>query len=109
MKKFQLVLVIMIASASLAHAQQGQIKMVDVEVIIGNRPPAPNEAQLMRVEEANHPNITKAIHDIDMGIRALNDAPDDFGGRKGQAMSDLKQARISLRRALYYRIYKDTH
>ncbi len=32
-------------------------RLISIEVIIGNRPPAPNEAQLMRAEESSHPNI----------------------------------------------------
>ena len=82
---------------------------IAIEVIIGSRPPAPNEAQLMRVEENRHPNITRAMHDIEASLRALHDAPDDFGGRKGQAESDLRAAYVSLRKALYFRLYQDTH
>ena len=95
----------MISSSALL-AQSGSIS---IEVIVVNRPAAPNEAQLMRAEEASHPNITNAMHDIEKSMRALHNAPDDFGGHKGQAEADLKQAWISLRKALYYRLYKDTH
>lgn len=93
----------MISSGTLL-AQSGSI---NIEVIMGNRPPSPNEAQLMRAEEANHPNITNAMHDIEKSMRALHNAPDDFGGHKAQAEADLKQAWISLRKALYFRLYKD--
>ncbi|TDX02088.1 hypothetical protein [Dinghuibacter silviterrae] len=82
---------------------------IDIDVIVGNRPPAPNERQLMRAEEAKHPNIAKAMHDIENSMKALHDAPDDFGGKKAQAEADLKQAYISLRKALYFRLYQDTH
>ena len=82
---------------------------LDVDVIVGNRPPAPNEAQAMHAEEAKHPNIARAMHDIEKSMQALHDAPDDFGGRKAQAEADLKAAYVSLRKALYFRLYKDTH
>jgi hypothetical protein len=109
MKKSFLLLGILMLSGSFLFAQQVTVKFVDVQVITGNRPPNPGEAQLMRAEEANHPNITKAVRDIDNAMKALQNAPDDFGGHKAQAESDLKQSWISLRKALYFRIYKDTH
>src|SRR5579859_6287055 len=98
-------LLVAIASTT-TYAQPPRIA---IEVIIGSRPPAPNEAQLMRAEEAKHPNITRAMHDIEASMRALHEAPDDFGGHKGQAENDLRQAYISLRKALYFRLYQDTH
>lgn len=82
---------------------------IAIEVIIGSRPPAPNEAQLMRAEENRHPNIARAMHDIEASMHALHEAPDDFGGRKAQAESDLRAAYVSLRKALYFRLYQDTH
>ena len=98
----------MISSSALL-AQPGSPNMISIEVVLGNRPPSPNEVQLMRAEEAKHPNITNAMHDIEKSMRSLHNAPDDFGGHKGQAEADLKQAWISLRKALYFRLYKDTH
>jgi|SRR5580704_6136432 hypothetical protein len=98
----------MISSSALL-AQPGSPNMINIEVVLGNRPPSPNEAQLMRAEEEKHPNITNAMHDIEKSMRSLHNAPDDFGGHKGQAEADLKQAWISLRKALYFRLYKDTH
>jgi len=97
----------LMVSASFLFAQSTE--RINIEVIIGNKPPASNEAQLMRAEEEGHPKITNAMHDIEKSIKALHNAPDDFGGRKAQAEADLKQAWISLRKALYYRLYKDTH
>lgn len=82
---------------------------IAIEVIIGSRPPAPSEAQLMRAEENKHPNVTRAMHDIEASMRALHEAPDDFGGHKGQAENDLRAAYVSLRKALYFRLYQDTH
>jgi|ERR1700752_2865885 hypothetical protein len=106
MKILSFLLCFTLLSSSALLAQSGTI---NIEVIMGNRPPSPNEAQLMRAEEANHPNITNAMHDIEKSMRALHNAPDDFGGHKAQAEADLKQAWISLRKALYFRLYKDTH
>ncbi len=107
MKKQAFLICALMVSASFLFAQSTE--RINVEVIIGNRPPAPNEAQLMRAEEAGHPNITHAIQDIEKSMKALHNAPDDFGGHKAQAEADLKQAWVSLRKALYYRLYKDTH
>jgi hypothetical protein len=107
MKKQAFLLSILLVSASFLFAQSTE--KINIDVIIGNRPPAPNEAQLMRAEESGHPNITNALHDIEKSMKALHNAPDDFGGHKAQAETDLKQAWISLRKALYYRLYKDTH
>lgn len=106
MKKIVFFFSILVLTTSLSFAQAPRI---DIDIIIGNRPPAPSEAQLMRAEEAKHPNITRAMHDIEKSMQALHEAPDDFGGHKGQAEADLKQAWISLRKALYFRLYKDTH
>ena len=92
-------------AATVSHAQA----RINIEVIVGNRPPAPNEAKLMRDEEARHPNIARAMHDIEKSMQALHEAPDDFGGHKGQAEADLKAAYVSLRKALYFRLYQDTH
>ncbi|HTS44422.1 MAG TPA: hypothetical protein VMH01_08510 [Puia sp.] len=106
MKKMLFVLSILLVSATLTHAQQ-VVGRVSFDVIIGNRQPAPNEVQLMRVEEDRHPNITKSMHDVENALNHLHNAPDDFGGHKAQAEADLKQAWISLRKALYFRIYED--
>jgi hypothetical protein len=106
MKKHALLFCVLMVSATILFAQSPE--RMNIEVIIGNKPPAPNEGQLMRTEEEAHPNITNAMHDIEKSMRALHNAPDDFGGRKAQAEADLKQAWISLRKALYYRLYKDS-
>lgn len=105
MKKGLFICCFIMAAASYSHAQ---VK-ISLDVIIGNRPPAANEVKMMQAEEAQHPNIAKAMHDIEASMRALHDAPDDFGGNKAQAESDLKQAYISLRKALYFRLYEDKH
>jgi len=106
MKKVLFILAIVIASDSATFAQSGTIR---IEVINGFTKPNPNEANLMKVEEARHPNVTKSMHDLENATQYLRQAPDDFGGHKAQALNDLKQAWISLRKALYYRILKDTN
>ena len=108
MKKTLLILSVLMVSASFSFAQKPGA-FINIDVIVGNRPPAPNELNLMKMEESRHPNITKSINDISDAMKHLHEAPDDFGGHKGQAEADLKQAWISLRKALYFRIYKDTH
>jgi len=107
MKKLSFLFCIAMVFSTALFAQTGGT--ISIEVIMGNRQPAPNEAQMMRAEEAGHPNVTNAMHDIEKSMRSLHNAPDDFGGHKAQAEADLKQAWISLRKALYYRLYKDTH
>jgi hypothetical protein len=107
MKKAVIILSVLMVSGTFLLAQPPP--KINIEVIIGNRPPAPNEANLMRAEEANHPNITNAMHDIEKSMKSLHNAPDDFGGHKAQAETDLKQAWISLRKALYFRLYQDAH
>lgn len=106
MKKVLFILSLFMLSASFSFAQRGAPMKIDMDVIIGNRPPAPREMKLMKAEEANHPNITKSIHEVDNALQHLHAAPDDFGGHKAQAESDLKQAWVSLRKALYYRLYQ---
>jgi len=101
MKKLIFCLSVLLLVSSLSHAQQ----VISIDVIMGNRPPAPNERSLMQAEERKHPNIAKAMHDLENGIQHLHEAPDDFGGHKGQAEADMKQALISLRKALYFRLY----
>ena len=82
MKKLILSLSVLLLVSTLGFAQGPAIS---IDVIVGNRPPAPNELNLMRAEERRHPNIAKAMHDIEASMKALHDAPDDFGGHKGQA------------------------
>lgn len=106
MKKVLIFSCLLMAFATIGHAQPPRIS---IDVIIGNRPPAPAEVNLMRAEEQKHPNITRAMHDIEKSMQALHDAPDDFGGRKGQAEQDLHAAYVSLRKALYFRLYEDRH
>ncbi|MBS1667500.1 MAG: hypothetical protein JST58_08995 [Bacteroidetes bacterium] len=108
MKKALVFLSIIMASVSISFAQQGAMH-INVDVIMGNRPPTPNEARLMHNEESLHPNITKAMHDLEDGMRHLHEAPNDFGGHKGQAETDMQQAWVSLRKALYFRLYEDRH
>ena len=106
MKKMLIVLSILTVSATVSYSQQ-VVGRVSFDVVIGNRPPAPNEAQLMRAEEEKHPNIAKSMRDIGDAMQHLHNAPDDFGGHKAQAESDLHQAWVSLRKALYFRLYQD--
>ena len=108
MKKVFFFFSVLMLSAAFAHAQVGvsvQLPRINADVIIGNRPPSPREAQAMRAEEANHPNIAKAMWNCKSALDALNAAPDNFGGHKAQAMNDLRAAYISLRKALYFRLY----
>ena len=109
MKKLVLSLSILLLTTAFATVSNAQPPRISIDVIIGARPPAPNEVNLMRAEEQRHPNIAKAMHDIEGAMQRLHDAPDDFGGHKGQAETDLHQAWVSLRKALYFRLYEDRH
>jgi hypothetical protein len=60
-----------------------------------------------QTEEMKHPRIVAAIRQLQASYRELQAAPDDFGGNKAQAMTDLAQAIHSLKRALYYRLKMD--
>jgi hypothetical protein len=65
-------------------------------------------AQLsIQSEEAAHPNLVKAIHEMQSALKALERAPDEFGGHKAQAMNDLRAAIHSTKKALYYRLNMD--
>jgi hypothetical protein len=74
-------------SATVAHAQPPQVTM--------------------RGEEAAHPRLHAAIHQMREALKELKEAPDDFGGNKAAAIRDTEQAIHSLRKALYYRLKMD--
>jgi hypothetical protein len=61
----------------------------------------------MRSEEAAHPRLARAIHEMHDALRELREAPDDFGGNKAAAIHDTEVAIHSLRKALYYRLKLD--
>jgi hypothetical protein len=105
MKKLILSLSVLLLVSTVATRTFAQGPVISIDVIVGNRPPAPNELNLMQAEERAHPNIAKAMHDLENGIKHLHEAPDDFGGHKGQAEADMHQALVSLRKALYFRLY----
>jgi hypothetical protein len=106
MKKLLFILAIAITSVNVSSAQvRGRVSF---DVIIGSRPPAPNELVLMQAEEARYPNITNAMRGVRKAMDDLNNAPGIFGGHKAQAAADLKKAWISLRKALYFQLYEDT-
>jgi hypothetical protein len=64
--------------------------------------------QLTAQQEAKaHPRLVKGIKDMEGALEALTKAPDDFGGHKAKAESDLKVAIHSLKKALLYRLNMD--
>jgi hypothetical protein len=101
MKKVFFFFSVLMLFAAFAHAQV----RISADVIFGRRQPNPTELSAMRAEEAGHPNIAKAMYDCKNALDALNAAPDNFGGHKAQAINDLRAAYISLRKALYFRLY----
>jgi hypothetical protein len=58
-------------------------------------------------EEAAHPRLVHAIHNLQDVLKELEAAPDDFGGNKAQAIKDTHQAIHSVRKALYFRLHMD--
>jgi|HubBroStandDraft_1064217.scaffolds.fasta_scaffold192138_2 hypothetical protein len=58
-------------------------------------------------EAAAHPRLVEAIHAMEGAYRDLQQAPDDFGGNKAQAMTDTRAAIHSLRKALFFRLKMD--
>jgi hypothetical protein len=58
-------------------------------------------------EEAAHPRLVRAIHNLQDVLKELESAPDDFGGNKAAAIRDTHQAIHSVRKALYFRLHMD--
>jgi hypothetical protein len=70
--------------------------------------PPPAQAQIsFETERREHPNMARAIDEMNAAYRDMERAPSDFGGQKSQAMQALRSAIISARRALYFRMRLD--
>lgn len=61
----------------------------------------------MQQERATHPELVEAIHRLREVVRALEAAPDDFGGNKAVAIADAHRTIHSLKKALYWRLRMD--
>ena len=61
----------------------------------------------IQTERAAHPRLVVAINALKGAYAELQSAPDDFGGNKAQAMSDIRASMHSLKKALYYRLKMD--
>jgi len=70
-------------------------------------PQASAQMYSMEGERALHPNLSNAERAIQVALRDLVNAPDDFGGNKAVAIVDLRRALLSVRRALYFRLRMD--
>ena|ERR1700756_3847666 len=105
MKKFVLILSLFVMTGIAAHAQV----RVRYDVIIGRSAPNRAESDAMHREEASHPGIMASIRNIQDAMNSLRNAPSDFGGHKEEAMASLQNAYIALKKALYYRLYVNTH
>lgn len=68
---------------------------------------AAEPALSIQQEDAAHPRLVHAIHEMREALRELEEAPHDFGGNKAAAIRDTRAAIHSLRRALYYRLKMD--
>ena len=84
------------------------VKAFAVVALVGLATPAFAQPRLTpRQEFAAHPNLTKAIHEMEHAIGALEKAPDDFGGNKARAIADLRTGVHSLKKAILYRLKMD--
>jgi hypothetical protein len=71
---------------------------------------APASAQVepsARQEWRSHPNLVRAVRACELALADLQRAPDDFGGNKAQAMTDLRASIHSLRKAIFFRTHMD--
>jgi hypothetical protein len=76
--------------------------------IVGQPTVATAQSQwTVQSEEAAHPRLVKAIHELKEALRDMERAPDDFGGNKEVAIRDTRVAIHSLKKALYYRLRMD--
>jgi hypothetical protein len=76
---------------------------------VAGRPPVAFAAPQLTIqsEEAAHPRLVHAIHNLQDVLKELEAAPDDFGGNKAAAIRDTRQALHSVRKALYFRLHMD--
>jgi len=58
-------------------------------------------------EERAHPTMARAIQALNASIRDLEATPESYGGNKDQALHDIRIARHSLLKALYFRLHMD--
>jgi hypothetical protein len=82
---------------------------VFVGLAIGGQPLVAIAAPALTIqsEEAAHPRVAKALHQMKDALRELEAAPDDFGGNKAAAIRDTRAAIHSLKKALYFRLNMD--
>jgi hypothetical protein len=80
-----------------------------VALAIGGPPTVAVAAPQLTIqsEEAAHPRLVKAIHEMKEALHELEAAPDDFGGNKAAAIRDTRAAIHSVRKALYFRLHMD--
>jgi hypothetical protein len=76
---------------------------------MGGAPTAASAAPQLSIqsEEAAHPRLVKAVHEMREALHELESAPDDFGGNKAAAIRDTRAAIHSVRKALYFRLHMD--
>ncbi len=59
-------------------------------------------------EAAEHPRLERSIHELQETITYLNNAPNDFGGHKADAIAACKEAIEQLKKALEFRAAADS-
>ena len=65
-------------------------------------------AETTQQEKAAHPNIARAVDELEEAIRYMEKAPHDFGGHRAEALKASKEAVRQLHAALQYRASVDT-
>ena len=110
MKKVTLLAVLLLSSCFIFAQQVTERITINIDVILGKRPPAPNEYQLMQAEEARNPQLVDAMHHLEAAKAMLLERPNEnYGPNRQQALNDVNQAWQSIRRTLYFRIMADEH
>ncbi len=61
----------------------------------------------MQQEMEANPNLTKALNEMKSALKELEATPNEFGGNKSKAISDLRSAIDWTTKALYYRLRED--
>jgi hypothetical protein len=74
---------------------------------MGSQPMVASAQETVQSERAAHPDIVRAIQDLQASLRELQSSPSDFGGHKGEAAQQIRHAIHSLKQALYFRLKMD--
>jgi hypothetical protein len=74
---------------------------------MATQPMVASAQETIQSERAAHPEIVQALQQMQGALRAMQSAPNDFGGNKRVAIDDTVRAIHSLKKALYFRLKMD--